>query len=80
MLLLLEVLYFFAIGGLWTLPNAGRGIGAATGIANGGLMVQFVLLMPIWIPIAFALLGLYHENEEPTADGMTTYTELPGGG
>lgn len=72
MLLLFEVLYFLAISLLWKLPNAGRGIASATGIANGGLIVQFVLLMPIWIPIAFSLLGLYRENEESSAGGMTS--------
>ncbi|TWU51436.1 hypothetical protein Poly59_30280 [Rubripirellula reticaptiva] len=72
MLLLFEVLYFFAIGAMWTLPNAGRGIGAATGIANGGLMAQFILLMPIWIPIAFAFLGLYRQNPVFADDGTLT--------
>ena len=80
MLLLFEVLYFFAIGALWTLPTAGRGIGAATGIANGGLMVQFLLLMPIWIPIVFAFLGLYRENPVPTAGSPTASAPLPDGG
>ncbi len=80
MLLLFEVLYFFAVGALWTLPSAGRGIGAATGIANGGLMVQFLLLMPIWIPIVFAFLGLYRENPALAAASPTPSTELPVGG
>jgi hypothetical protein len=80
MVLLFEVLYFFAIGALWTLPTAGRGIGAATGIANGGLMVQFLLLMPIWIPIVFAFLGLYREDPVPTAGSPTASALLPDGG
>jgi hypothetical protein len=80
MLLLLEVLYFLAIGAMWTLPNAGRGIGAATGIANGGLMVQFLLLLPIWIPIVLGILGLYHEAPAITANHRTVVTEEPNAG
>lgn len=80
MLLLFEVLYFFAISALWMLPSVGRGIGAATGIANEGLMVQFLLLMPIWIPIVFAFLGLYRDNSALTAVDPTFSTELPSGG
>ena len=60
-LMLFEVLYFFALGSIWTLPSVGLGIAAATGIANGGLTYQFLLLMPIWIPIVFACLGLYRD-------------------
>jgi hypothetical protein len=77
MLLLLEVLYFFAVGSMWALPNAGRGIAAATGIANGGLMAQFILLMPIWIPIAFAILGLYRDNPAAATDDTATLTPFP---
>ncbi|TWU05383.1 hypothetical protein Poly21_57120 [Allorhodopirellula heiligendammensis] len=77
MLLLLEVLYFFAVGSMWTLPNAGRGIAAATGIANGGLMAQFILLMPIWIPIVFAFLGLYRDNPVAATDDTAALTPFP---
>ncbi|XZE42740.1 hypothetical protein SH467x_002272 [Pirellulaceae bacterium SH467] len=77
-LLLFEVFYFFAIGALWTLPIVGPGIGAATGVANGGLMVQFLLLMPIWIPVVFAFLGLYRQNPVPTAGSPTA--PMPDGG
>ena len=80
MLLLFEVLYFFAIGAMWTLPTAGPGIGAATGIANGGLMVQFILLMPIWIPIVFAFLGLYRDAQPTVADKSPVSAPMPDGG
>ena len=80
MLLLFEVLYFFAVGAMWTLPNAGHGIAAATGIANGGLMAQFVLLLPIWIPIAFATFGLYHENPVAAFSGTTVITKASDSG
>jgi hypothetical protein len=45
-----EVLYFFAIGALWLSPF-GMSVGAATGVANGGLMVQFLVLFPLWAPV-----------------------------
>lgn len=77
MVLLFEVLYFFVISSMWTLPSAGLGIGTATGIANGGLMFQFLLLMPIWIPIVFAFLGLYRDNSAVAVDEATTVIEDP---
>lgn len=43
-----EVIYFFSIGACWLLPDLGHSIGAATGIANGGLMFQFMILFPLW--------------------------------
>jgi hypothetical protein len=49
--LLLEVAYFFAVGFLWTDPTIGMSVGAATGVANGGLMFQFLILMPLWAPL-----------------------------
>jgi hypothetical protein len=46
-----EVVYFFSIGILWVVPNIGTSIGAATGVANGGLMFQAVILFPLWAPV-----------------------------
>jgi glucan phosphoethanolaminetransferase (alkaline phosphatase superfamily) len=43
-----EVIYFFSIGVCWLIPGLGHSIGAATGVANGGLMVQFLILFPLW--------------------------------
>ena len=61
-LLIFEVVYFFSIASFWMVPSIDTSVGAATGVANGGLMIQFFLLMPIWIPIAFWLFGLYHDG------------------
>jgi hypothetical protein len=49
---LFELIYLFAIGALWLKPTFGRSIAAATGVANGGLMAQFVVLLPIWGPVS----------------------------
>lgn len=46
--LAIEVIYFFSIGVCWLIPSLGDGIGAATGVANGGLMFQFLILFPLW--------------------------------
>lgn len=48
-----EVIYFFSIGFLWLFPDReiARSVAAATGIANGGLMPQFLTLFPIWGPL-----------------------------
>jgi hypothetical protein len=43
-----EVLYFFGIGFFWTSPALGMSVAGATGIANGGLMFQFITLFPLW--------------------------------
>lgn len=47
-IMVFEVAYFFGIGALWTLPGLGMSIAAATGVANGGLMFQFMVLFPLW--------------------------------
>ncbi|OYW73128.1 MAG: hypothetical protein B7Z37_22710 [Verrucomicrobia bacterium 12-59-8] len=51
-LLIFEVIYFFLIAMLWLVPDPdmGMSIAAATGIANGSLMAQFVILFPLWAP------------------------------
>lgn len=49
---LLEVLYVLLIGVLWGHAENGATIAAATGVANGGLMIQFFVLLPLWGPIA----------------------------
>jgi hypothetical protein len=51
MIFALEVVYFFSIGPLWLHPTLGHSIGAATGVANGGLMIQFMIALPLWAPI-----------------------------
>jgi hypothetical protein len=47
-----EVIYFFSIAILWMMPGLGMSVAAATGVANGGLMLQFVVLFPLWGPVA----------------------------
>ena len=46
-----EVVYFFSISILWLVPKINMSVAAATGVANGGLMIQFIILLPIWAPI-----------------------------
>ena len=50
--LIFEVLYFFSIGIMWLMPKIGMSVGAATGVANGGLMFQVIILFPLWAPLA----------------------------
>ena len=52
-LLIFEVAYFISISILWISPvrNFSMSVAAATGIANGGLMFQFITLFPLWAPI-----------------------------
>ncbi len=67
-LLSVEVIYFFGVGESWLAPRVGVSIGAATGVANGGLMVQFFLLFPLWAPILafWAKKRLYSAEESLT--------------
>lgn len=51
LIMVFEVGYFFAVGWLWLEPTIGHSIGAATGVANGGLMAQFLILLPLWAPL-----------------------------
>lgn len=51
LILIFEVVYFFMVGWLWLEPTIGRSVAAATGVANGGLMAQFAILLPLWAPI-----------------------------
>ena len=48
--IIFEVVYFFFIGIMWMVPKIGMSVGAATGIANGGLMFQAFILFPLWAP------------------------------
>jgi len=52
-LLIFEVAYFISISILWSVPvrNFSMSVAAATGIANGGLMFQFITLFPLWAPL-----------------------------
>lgn len=48
--IIFEVVYFFSIGTTWLVPGIGMSIGAATGVANGWLMFQALILFPLWAP------------------------------
>jgi hypothetical protein len=52
-LLIFEVAYFISISILWIFPvrNFSMSVASATGVANGGLMFQFITLFPLWAPI-----------------------------
>jgi hypothetical protein len=52
-LLIFEVAYFISIPFLSMFPvrNFTISVAAATGVANGGLMFQFITLFPLWAPI-----------------------------
>lgn len=43
-----EVVYFFILASFWMTPGIGMSVAAATGVANGGLMFQFITLFPLW--------------------------------
>jgi len=58
LILLFEVGFFFAVGSMWREPTVGSSVAAATGVANGGMMAQFVILFPIWAPLALWVSGL----------------------
>jgi hypothetical protein len=62
-----EVLFFIIVGRLWAHSPYAASISAATGIAAGGLMVQFLLLFPLWGPIA-GLLARTFLLRHPEAD------------
>jgi hypothetical protein len=49
-LMVFEVGYVIVIGLLWLAPEIGRSVAAATGVANEGLMIQVVILFPLWAP------------------------------
>ena len=49
---LFEIVYFLVIGLTWRIPDLGGSIAGATGVANGGLMAQFFILLPFWGPLA----------------------------
>jgi len=49
--LVFEVLYFISIAMCWRIPSVSMSVAAATGVANGGLMAQFLVLFPLWAPL-----------------------------
>ena len=49
-LLIFEVIYFFSVSLMWMIPSIGMSVAGATGVANGGLMIGFLILLPLWSP------------------------------
>jgi hypothetical protein len=47
----LEVVYIVSVRALWKHPTKGYSVASATGVANGGLMFQFIILLPVWAPV-----------------------------
>lgn len=48
---LFEIVYFVSVSFMWGHEVIGRPVAAATGVANGGLMPQFFVLLPLWGPL-----------------------------
>lgn len=46
----LEFLLDYSVGRLWSHPTYGHSVAAATGVALGGLSVQFMSGFPLWGP------------------------------
>ena len=46
--MIFEVVYFFSIALFWMIPGIGMSVAAASGVANGGMMFQFLPLFPLW--------------------------------
>lgn len=68
-LVIFMALYPFSIGLFWFLPGIGMSIGAATGVANGGLMLPILILFPVWGPLAavWAARKVEAESSEPNS-------------
>lgn len=65
--LVFEVVYFFSLGSLWLVPNAGSGIDAAIGVGNVGLAIQLEILFPLWAPIVLRWAGKKLQRDSPAA-------------
>lgn len=63
--LLFEIGYFVLVGMSWQLPDFGESIAGASGVANGGMMAQFFILLPLWGPPA--VLWIKRRHDAPNA-------------
>jgi len=66
-IIIIEIIYYLALSRMWLHPTYGTSIGAATGIANGGLVAQVIILFPIWAPI-LAIITHKNSNKEVKRD------------
>lgn len=62
-----ELVYLFAVACLWRVPSLGMSIAAASGVANGGLMLQVYTLLPLWGPL---VLWWLHRRERSRAQRL----------
>jgi hypothetical protein len=69
LVLVAEMLYFLAAESLWMMPRCGMSIAAATGVANGGLMFQALLLYPLWAPVIAYLAARQLKQETMESQG-----------
>jgi hypothetical protein len=64
-----EIGYFLVVGMAWLIPNdVGESIAGASGVANGGMMAQFFILLPVWGPLAVFWIKRQHEIPTPIVD------------
>jgi hypothetical protein len=63
---LFEIGYFLVVGAAWLIPDdVGASIAGASGVANGGMMAQFFILLPVWGPLAVFWIKRQHEISTP---------------
>jgi hypothetical protein len=65
-LLLFEMIYFLSIALLWKRLPDSLSVTAATGVANGGLIVQFIILFPLWGPLVLRWARKRLEHDTPS--------------
>ena len=79
---ILEFIYFYGVGMLWQLENQSiaSSVAAATGVANGGLVLQFFTGIFVWGPLLlfFAWLSIRNNgaNKTPQPTQKNSAAEL----
>ena len=61
---LFEIVYVLAIRYAARISGIGESIAGAAGVANGGIMAQFFILLPFWGPLAM----LWVRRRAPSED------------
>ena len=77
--LIFEILYTFSIGAFWLHPKLGRSIAGASGVANGGLMAQFIVLLPLWAPIVLRVAKRKLQHQSTANNANEADVKKPGG-
>jgi hypothetical protein len=62
---LFEIGYLTAIRYISRLSDIGAGIAGAAGVANGGMMAQFFILLPFWGPLAMLWVARRASSDPP---------------